>query len=81
MASSRYDSKRRAKEKRSAFSRTALRPPLEERYACIPISDGGKTVRPMWKGDVFAVTGQGLFEIDLIRRTSKESAITFHEKE
>ncbi len=47
----------------------------------VPISGGGKSLRPMWRGDVFAVVGKGLFEIDLVRRTSKESLITFHEKE
>ncbi len=47
----------------------------------VPISGGGKSVRPMWRGDVFAVVGKGVFEIDLVRRTSKENSITFHEKE
>ena len=47
----------------------------------VPISGGGKSIRPMWKGDVFAVVGKGLFEIDLVRRTSKETTITFYEKE
>jgi Holliday junction resolvase len=47
----------------------------------VPISGGGKSLRPMWRGDVFAVVGKGVFEVNLVRRTSKENSITFNEKE